>query len=67
MLTYSYTAKDIATGRKVKSEIDAESEQGAAKILQSRGLTPLEIVDTSTQHSPLDIKFSGRRRNLGYA
>jgi type IV pilus assembly protein PilC len=54
MLTFAYTAREKATGRKVKSTIDAESEQGAAKILQGRGLTPLDIVDTSSKRSPLD-------------
>jgi type IV pilus assembly protein PilC len=54
MLTYSYTARETATGRKVKSTIEAESEQGAAKVLQGRGLTPIEIVDDTSKGSLLD-------------
>jgi type IV pilus assembly protein PilC len=54
MLTYSYTARESATGRKVKSTIEADSEQGAAKILQGRGLTPIEIVDDTAGASVLD-------------
>jgi type IV pilus assembly protein PilC len=54
MLTYSYTALESATGKKVKDHIDAESERGAAKLLQERGLTPIDIVDQSKNASPLD-------------
>jgi type IV pilus assembly protein PilC len=54
MLIYSYTARETATGRKVKSTIEAESEQGAAKVLQGRGLTPIEIVDDTSKGSLLD-------------
>lgn len=54
MLTYTYTALETATGKKVKDQIDAESEKGAARLLQDRGLTPIEIVDASSKGSPLD-------------
>jgi len=54
MLTYSYTAVESATGKKIKDNIEAESERGAAKLLQDRGMTPIEIVDLSTKASPLD-------------
>jgi type IV pilus assembly protein PilC len=54
VLTYSYTARESATGRKVKAEIEADSERGAAKILQERGLTPIDIVAQSSGGSPLD-------------
>jgi type IV pilus assembly protein PilC len=54
MLTFAYTARESATGKKVTSHIEAESERGAAKLLQERGLTPIEIVDEATKTSPLD-------------
>lgn len=54
MLTYKYTALEASTGHKIKDQIEAESEKGAAKLLQERGLTPIEIVDVSKGGSPLD-------------
>ena len=44
MLTYQYTARDPATGQKVSSVVEAESEQAATKLLQSQGLVPIEMV-----------------------
>jgi len=43
MLTYTYTARNTATGEKVKAEVQAESEQAAAKLIQKEGLSPLDI------------------------
>lgn len=43
MLTYQYTARDAATGRHVKAEVQADSEQSAAKLIREEGLTPVEI------------------------
>lgn len=43
MLVFSYTARDPKTGQKVKAEVQADSEQAAAKLLSSQGLSPLEI------------------------
>jgi type IV pilus assembly protein PilC len=54
MQTYVYTARDRASGKKIKSEIEADSENGAAKLLQERGITPIDISDKSTKKSPLD-------------
>jgi type IV pilus assembly protein PilC len=53
MQTYTYTAREAATGKKVKSEIEAESETGAAKLLQERGITAIDIKDKTGGHSPL--------------
>jgi type IV pilus assembly protein PilC len=55
MQTYIYTARESGTGKKIKAQIEAESKQGAAKLLQSRGLTPIDIVDQSGKNSPLDF------------
>ena len=43
MLTFAYEAKETATGKKVQSQITADSEQSAAKALRQQGLVPLEI------------------------
>ncbi len=43
MLTYQYTARNTATGQKVTSEIQADSETAAAKLLRQQGLAPLDI------------------------
>ncbi len=43
MLTFSYTARDPKTGEKIRAEVQADSEQSAAKLLRAEGLAPLEI------------------------
>lgn len=44
MLTFRYTARDSKTGERVKSEVQAESEVAAAKLIRESGLSPLEVV-----------------------
>lgn len=43
MLTYKYTAREISTGKKVKSEVQADNEHIAARLLKEQGLAPLDI------------------------
>jgi type IV pilus assembly protein PilC len=43
MLTYQYTAKDPVSGKHVKAEVQADSEQSAAKLIQSEGLVLLDL------------------------
>jgi type IV pilus assembly protein PilC len=43
MLKFSYTARDTASGEEVKSTIEAENEQEAAKLIRKDGLTPIQI------------------------
>jgi type IV pilus assembly protein PilC len=43
VLAFHYTARDPKTGQKIKAEVQAESEQAAAKLLSSQGLSPIEI------------------------
>jgi type IV pilus assembly protein PilC len=43
MITYIYTAKNAQTGQKVKAEVQAESEQMAAKLLLQQQLVPITI------------------------
>lgn len=43
MLTFTYTARDQATNKIVKSTVQAESQAEAAKLLMARNLIPHEI------------------------
>ena len=43
MLVFEYTARDSKTGEKITSEVAADSEQAAAKLIRSQGLAPLSI------------------------
>jgi type IV pilus assembly protein PilC len=43
MLSFAYTARDPATGQKIKATLQADNEGAAAKLIQSQGLAPLEI------------------------
>lgn len=43
MLSFKYTAKDPATGEKIRSTLQADSEQAAATLIQQQGLAPIEI------------------------
>ncbi len=43
MLTFSYEARNAKTGQKVKAQVQADSEQAAAKVIHDQGLTPLNI------------------------
>lgn len=43
MLTYTYQARNTATGQKVKAKVEADSDQAASKLLREQGLTPLSI------------------------
>jgi type IV pilus assembly protein PilC len=43
MLSFSYVARDPATGQKIKAQVQADNEASAAKLIQSEGLAPIEI------------------------
>lgn len=43
MLTFTYEAKNPKTGQKIKAQVQADNEQGAAKLIKGQGLTPLSI------------------------
>jgi type IV pilus assembly protein PilC len=43
MLTYKFVARDPATKQRVTSEVQAENEQAAAKVIKDQGYAPLEI------------------------
>jgi type IV pilus assembly protein PilC len=43
MLTYTYTARDPASGQRMTATVEADSEQSAAKLIRTEGLVPIEI------------------------
>ena len=43
MLTYKYTARDPSTGQKIKSEVQADNEMTAAKLIYKAGFSPIDI------------------------
>jgi type IV pilus assembly protein PilC len=43
MLSFAYTARNPATGQKVNSIVQADSERAAAKLIKEQGLAPIEI------------------------
>jgi len=43
LITYKYTARNVATGRKITAEVQADSEASAALLISEQGLSPLEI------------------------
>lgn len=43
MLTFEYTARDPASGKKIKAEVQAENEQSASKLIHQEGLAPIAI------------------------
>ena len=43
MLTFKYTARDSKTGEKISAEVQADSEQAAAKLIGQEGLAPIDI------------------------
>ena len=43
MLSYKYTARDPSTGEYVKAQVQADSEQAAARLVHKEGLVPIDI------------------------
>jgi type IV pilus assembly protein PilC len=43
MITYSYTARDPATGKKISSKTSADSEATVTKMIKDQGFAPLSI------------------------
>ena len=60
MLTYNYIARDPTTGQKVKADVQATSEQAAAKLIHEQGLAPLEIVAVANDSKGAIGKFTHR-------
>lgn len=60
MLSYSYEARDSRTGELVKAEVDADSEQAAAKLIKQEGLSPLTITLKNTSKGNIFKKYTDR-------
>lgn len=59
MLTFEYTARNSATGEKVKSEVQADTQAAAAKLLREQGLAPLDITVKGSSMSGIK-RFTNR-------
>lgn len=59
MLTFKYEARNTKTGEKIRSEIQADSEQSAAKLIKNQGLVPVSIKQESTNGGLFD-RFKNR-------
>lgn len=60
MLTFRYTARDSKTGEKIRAEVQAESEQAAAKLIRESGLAPLEIVPKDAVSDNIISRFKNK-------
>ena len=58
MLTYQYTAREVVSGKKVKADVQANSEQDAYKLLRKEGLSPIEIKVQDQSLSFLKARFN---------
>ena len=59
MKKYDYEARDSASNKIVKSVVQADSENAAAKLLASQGFVPLKI-ELQDDKTSFFAKFSGR-------
>ena len=62
MLTFTYTARDPSSGKKVKAQVQADNEAAAAKLIKAEGLAPIviESAGRSTNSSNPITKFRNR-------
>lgn len=60
MLTFNYTARDPATGKKVSAQVQAESEIAASKLIQKEGLAPIDIKPVGAGSSGFFDKIKNR-------
>jgi type IV pilus assembly protein PilC len=59
MITFNYVAKDPSTGQKIKSQVQAEDERSAAKLIKQSGYSPLQITPEGDGIAVL-AKFKGK-------
>lgn len=53
MITFTYTARDTARNKIIKSTVQAENERAAAKLLLSQDIVPLDIQEEKGGNNPL--------------
>lgn len=58
MLTYTYTARDPDTGKKITADVQADNVQAATKLIQEQGYSPINI-QLAGSKSPLS-RFTNR-------
>ncbi len=59
MISYTFTAKDPATGKKITSKMSADNERAVVKAIKDQGYSPIEIKADSDQ-SGLFSSFKGK-------
>ncbi len=59
MRKFNYEATDVATDKKVKAVVEAETERQAAKLLVAQGFKPITITEAAESINPL-ARFSNR-------
>ena len=59
MKKYDYEARDSASNKIVKSVVQADSENAAAKLLTAQGFVPL-IIELKDDKTNFFARFSGR-------
>jgi len=62
MLSFRYTARDPATGQYVKSNVEAENEQAAAKLIRKEGFVPIDIALSEKATGGMLGRFKDRVR-----
>ncbi|TAH34188.1 type II secretion system F family protein [Candidatus Saccharibacteria bacterium] len=60
MLTYHYVARNPATGKQVRADVQADSEAAAAKLISKEGLVPVSITLGEKGLMSLTGKLKGR-------
>lgn len=58
VLTYNYTARDAATGQKIKAQVQADSEQAASKLIRAQNLSPIDISLLGVHQNPVSKFFN---------
>lgn len=58
MLTYQYVARNPTTGQRIKSDVQAENEQTALRLIRQEGLIPLDITPDNKGSSFMGGRFT---------
>jgi type IV pilus assembly protein PilC len=58
VLTFHYQARNAKTGEKVEGDVDADSEQGAVRLIRQEGLSPIEVTPATVSSG-----LAGRVKN----
>lgn len=64
MLSFEYIARNPANGQKVSAEVQAESEQAAARLIRDEGLVPIDITPAKTRGLSILQRVTTKERVL---